>query len=163
MQCEKFRTDEIISSLEVCWKLHREKTIVVQEFRRAPLLSPVVVVLFEDFKPAVSCGIVVCSRIVNLLHVDGAGAHMALVDSTWLRSIRPNAIVEGDLRASICGTDTGHSFVAIDATCHIISGNAVDRIRGLAIVIAHANASSVALRGVIDVEVSESGMTLDSL
>lgn len=48
-------------------------------------------------------------------------------------------------------------------TCHVIARNIVDRVSGLAIDVAHTDASAVSLVDAIDVEVGESGVCVDRL
>lgn len=48
-------------------------------------------------------------------------------------------------------------------TCHVITGNAVDRVRRLVIDIAHADASAVSLIDAIDKEVGETSVCVDRL
>lgn len=48
-------------------------------------------------------------------------------------------------------------------TCHVIAGNAMDRVRRLVIDIAHADASAVSLIDAIDKEVGETSVCVDGL
>ena len=78
--------------------------VIRDELFSAPLASAAIVAVFHDFEPAVSCGVVGSSRIVDFLHVNRAWTFMTGVNGSGLRSIRPVAPLEYD---GIAPVDTG--------------------------------------------------------
>lgn len=96
MQCENFRADEIVSSGKVVGNIYRQMTVIRDEFFGTPLSGCAVVIFFEDLEPATSYRRV-CSRIIDLLHVDRAWALVVGVNCAMSSSIRPVTPFEGQL------------------------------------------------------------------
>ena len=165
VQCQNLRAHQVVASCEVCWDVDRKVTIAGGELFCTPLASSAVVVLLEDLEPPITNRLI--SRgVINLLHVDRASTSVTRVDRAGLGSIRPVAELESHPRTCVCAANTRHSVHAIDAACHIVTRDGgPDRAEGVSRfldVAAHPDASAIALVDVVDEEIGERGMGIDS-
>ena len=165
VQCQNLRAHQIVALYEVCWDVDRKVTIAGGELFCTPLASSAVVVLLEDLEPPVTNRLVSHS-VVNLLHVDRASTSVARIDGAGLGSIRPVAELESHPRACVCAANTRHTVHAIDAACHIVTGdggpNRAEGVGGFLDVVAHPDASAITLVDVVDEEIGERGVGVDS-
>ena len=88
--------------------------VIRDELFSAPLASTAIVAVFHDFEPAVSCGVIGSSRIVDFLHVNRAWTFMTGVNRSRLRSIRPVAPFEYDGIARVDTGDAGNAGLTVD-------------------------------------------------
>ena len=90
---------------------------------------------------------------------------MTDIDRTWLRCIRPITELERQLGTGICTANASDTILAVDTTGHVFAGNGSNWSNGegsLLNVVAHADASAITLRNIIDKEVREERMGIDS-
>lgn len=126
MQSEQFGADEVVAACKVGGKLDGEFAVIGHDFRSTKLRGRVIVVVFEDLEPSGSGRVVVGSRVVDLLHVDGAGTHVALVQRARLRSVRPVAEIHGHGRTGFGWAYASNALLAVDAAGHVGAGRGSD-------------------------------------
>lgn len=111
VQGKKRRPNQIISRFEILRNRHGQMTLVGDQFLGAPLFSIIVVAV--DAEPSISNGLILDGR-VDLLHVDFAGPLVALVNGTRNGSVRPIAILKGELRPCVGITNPSDAVLAVD-------------------------------------------------
>ncbi|KAI1055084.1 hypothetical protein LB506_006531 [Fusarium annulatum] len=92
-------TDEVVASRETSREVNRKKTTVGSESVCTPLVLLDVVAILPDLEPTVTSSRVRV-HIVNLLHVDGAGALVAFGNGTRLGVAGGFTELEGQLSAA---------------------------------------------------------------
>ena len=138
--------------------------VIRDELLGAPLAGGAVIVLLENLEPTIAdCR--VGNSIVDFLHVHRTRTFVADIDRAWLGRIRPVTELERQLGTSVCTANAWDTILAVDTTGHVFAGNSsngADRIGRLLNVIAHADASTITLRNIIDKEVREESMSIHS-
>ena len=114
MQCQQGWTHEVVATREIVGNCDRQMAFVSDEFFGAPFLVCWIVVIAVNTEPAVSNSLVLDGR-VDFLHVDFARSFMADIDGARLRAIRPITILKGNFRTGLSTTDSGDTFLAVDA------------------------------------------------
>ena len=165
VQSQDLRAHQVVALYEVCWDVDRKVTTAGGELLGTPLASSAVVVLLEDLEPPATNRLVGYG-IVDLLHVHRASTSVAGIDGAGLSSIRPVAEFERHLRPCVCAANTGHAVVAVDAAGHVVARNGgPNRAEGVSRfldVVAHSDASAIALVDIVDKEIGEGGVGIDS-
>ena len=162
MKSKQFRTDEVVTTLDIAGQFDGKMAVVGDELLGAPLLGRHVVIFLKDLEPAVTCGIVALSRIVDLLHVDRARTFVRDVDAAGLLSIGPGAKLKGHDGASVRGTDAIDTILAVHTTSHLFGSDVREREGRLGNVVRHAHAFAVEHWVAIDEEVGESCVGIGS-
>lgn len=84
---------------------------------------------------------------------------MALVQRAGLRSIGPVAEVQGQGRTGFGRAYASNALLAVDTASHVGAGRGSDGIGCMWEDVAHTNACAIALRGLVNEEVGESGVS----
>lgn len=84
---------------------------------------------------------------------------MALIQGARLRSIGPVAEVQGHGRTGFGGAYASNTLLAVGAAGHVGAGRGSDGVGCMWEDVAHANACAIALRGLVNEEVGESGVS----
>ncbi len=113
VQCQKGRTDEIVTTGEVFRNSDGEMTVVGDKLLGAPFSGGRIVVISVNAEPSISDCLVLDGR-VHFLHVDLAWPLVALVNGARLRAVGPKAIFEGQFRTCLGTTDSSDAVLAID-------------------------------------------------
>jgi hypothetical protein len=96
MQSQQLRPHKVVSPLDICGNLHGDMPVILDHLLGAPLAGGGVVVGVPDLEPPVAGGVVVGRRVVDFLHVHGAGALVAYVDGARARAVGVFAEFEGE-------------------------------------------------------------------
>lgn len=113
MQRQQLRSHQVVTLFDIRGDPHRQESVIVNQLLRAPLLGAFIVARMPDLEPSIACSVVVGCRIVDLLHVHGAGTLVTDVDGTRLGTVGPCAEFEGQEGVGFRGAHPGDGFFTI--------------------------------------------------